>query len=136
MKPVHVWIVEDNAPDAFLMSLALRKTNLPLEFTTMTDGEHAMRNIASCNGGHLPEPVLVLLDLHLPRISGAEVLKAVIESPSVSKARLALFSSLPTLHDGIKLRPSDRYIRKSPHLNEFLGEIVNWVMESAPDGHR
>ena len=133
MNPVHIWIIEDNAPDAFLMDFALRKTKLYIELTTMMDGEHATKNIASCNAGLLPQPDLLLIDLHLPRISGMDVVKAAVSSPAVSQARLALFSSLPALPHGIELRPTDRYIRKSPHLNQFLGDIVSWVMECAPD---
>jgi CheY-like chemotaxis protein len=133
MRLLHAWIIEDNAPDAFLMDLALRKTNLPLQCTTIADGELALQNIEWCAEGRVPPPALLLLDLHLPRISGGEILKAVSASPKLSETRLALFSSLPALQNGIQLRINDRYIRKSLHLDEFLNQIITWVKESIPD---
>jgi two-component system response regulator len=69
-----ILLVEDDSDEAFLATTAL-KASVPAEVVHVSDGAAALdylRNI-------LPEavnPVVVLLDLKLPKVSGLEVLKA------------------------------------------------------------
>lgn len=127
MKPIRVWIIEDNESDVYLISLALEKTALPLEITIIPDGEDAMGRLEACASFASPPPDLLLLDLHLPKTGGADILKAVQASQALARTCLAVTSSLPRLDDRIRLRPSDSYIPKAPDLNEFIGNIQTWV---------
>ena len=127
MEIKRVWIIEDNAPDVFLINMALERTKLPFERTVMSDGEDAMRNLERCAAGTLPPPHLMLLDLHLPKVQGADLLGMVQGNALLARTCLAILSSLPEPVTGVHLRPSDRYIQKSPHLNEFVARIVAWV---------
>src|SRR5688572_10338609 len=69
-----ILLVEDDSDEAFLATTAL-KASVPAQVVHVSDGAAALdflRNI-------LPEatnPVVVLLDLKLPKVSGLEVLKA------------------------------------------------------------
>jgi len=72
---VQILLVEDSPDDADLMVEALRDSNLNLCITVAEDGEIAM-NYLLRKGTYAaaPRPDLILLDLHLPRKNGHEVL--------------------------------------------------------------
>jgi len=74
-SPVKILLVEDSPDDADLMVGALQESNLNLCITVVGDGEAAMDYLL--RQGHyaaVPRPDLILLDLHLPRKNGHEVL--------------------------------------------------------------
>ncbi len=79
-----VLLVEDNPVDVDLMRRAFsrRKMNNPIEVAR--DGEEALACIARWERGE-PIPLLILLDLKLPRVSGLEVL-AQWKAHAVSRA--------------------------------------------------
>ncbi len=64
-------LVEDNADDEALTLLALKKNGMTRPVLVARDGVEALDLLARTN----PLPVLVLLDLKLPRIDGHEVLR-------------------------------------------------------------
>jgi len=76
--PVHILMVEDSPDDADLMVEALRECSLNLRLAVVEDGEEAMDYLFH-RGIHAaaPRPDLILLDLHLPRKNGHEVLAEV-----------------------------------------------------------
>jgi two-component system, chemotaxis family, response regulator Rcp1 len=65
-----ILLVDDNPGDADLLRIALAETRPDCELRVAADGEQALALLA---GGTLPD--LVLLDLHLPRLSGHELLE-------------------------------------------------------------
>ena len=76
-QPV-ILLVEDNPDDADLIAYAFRKAGIAATLRIVEDGEKAVDYLAG-TGAHAdrdlsPFPVLVLLDLKLPRKSGFEVL--------------------------------------------------------------
>jgi len=82
--PVEVLIVEDSRDDADLMIEALREGTLDLRISLVEDGEDAIRFLRRL-GSHAsaPHPDLVLLDLHLPRKNGFEVLRDLKADPEL-----------------------------------------------------
>ncbi len=78
-KP-YVLLVEDNPDDIELTMLAFRKNNFANEIQVVEDGEEALDFLF---GDH-PEgvskrglPMIILLDLMLPKIGGHEVLQEI-----------------------------------------------------------
>jgi len=73
-----VLLVEDEPGDAFLVRRALEKASIPLRLHHVADGEEAIRYLAGEppfeDRRVCPLPVLVILDLKLPRRSGFDVL--------------------------------------------------------------
>jgi CheY-like chemotaxis protein len=71
-------LVEDNEDDLFLMMRALKNAKVDLPLRTASDGQQAMDCLAAMetpaddSTGALP--VIVLLDINLPQISGFELL--------------------------------------------------------------
>jgi two-component system response regulator len=80
-EPGAILLVEDNEDDAELTSLALSPPSLAYRLERVRDGAEALEALfgsATRPDDALPIlPVVVLLDLRLPRVSGLEVLEAI-----------------------------------------------------------
>ena len=75
VRPVEILLVEDSQDDAELMQAALLEGSLLVRVDVVEDGEEALRYLLQ-EGKYAdsPRPDLILLDLHLPRKSGNELL--------------------------------------------------------------
>jgi len=92
--PVKVLLVEDSPDDADLMVEALQESNLNLRVTVVADGEAAMDYLLQ-NGRHaaVPRPDLILLDLHLPRKNGHEVLAEIKQDAVLRRIPVIILTS-------------------------------------------
>jgi CheY-like chemotaxis protein len=72
MSSRNILLVEDNPDDRDLTIVALEGSNIANEIDIARDGEEALRYFEDESR---PLPVLVLLDLKLPKIMGLDVLK-------------------------------------------------------------
>jgi len=93
-NPVQVLLVEDSPDDAALMIGALEEGNLDLRVHLVEDGEDAIRFLrrqAGCES--VPRPDLILLDLHLPRKNGIEVLTEIKEDPELRSIPVIIMTS-------------------------------------------
>jgi len=75
-----ILLVEDNATDAELCIRALRRHNLANNLVWVKDGEEALDLLFStgtCADREPATPKVILLDLHLPKVDGLEVLQRV-----------------------------------------------------------
>ncbi len=79
----QILLVDDNPGDADLMRIALAETWPGCDLRVAADGEQAL---ALLTGADLPD--LVLLDLHLPRLSGHELLKILRDADRPGLRRL------------------------------------------------
>ncbi len=72
-------IVEDDANDRFLIERAIRKSQIANPLRMVEDGDQVIDYLSGegrfADRAAYPLPILVLLDLKLPRRSGIEVLK-------------------------------------------------------------
>lgn len=78
-KEVEILLVEDNPTDAELTMRALKKHNLANKLVWVKDGAEALDFIFA-TGAYAARkidnpPKVVLLDLHLPKVDGMEVLR-------------------------------------------------------------
>ena len=69
-----ILLVEDNPVDLDLTKRAFSKRKIANPVQVATDGEEALRWIERWDSGE-PTPVVILLDLKLPKVDGLEVLK-------------------------------------------------------------
>jgi CheY-like chemotaxis protein len=73
-----ILLVEDDPGDVFRIQRAFRKANAVSPLEVVTDGEQAIHYLQGQgvyqDRDRYPVPVLMLLDLKLPRLSGFEVL--------------------------------------------------------------
>ncbi|WP_290598269.1 MULTISPECIES: response regulator [unclassified Archaeoglobus] len=69
MEMERILLVEDNTDDIFMVRKAFQKAGIVNPLDVVNDGEKAIEYLRSNT------PVIILLDLKLPKISGFEVLK-------------------------------------------------------------
>jgi len=92
--PVEILLVEDSPDDADLMVEALREGTLSPRVTVVEDGEQAMDYLRR-RGAYAdsPAPHLILLDLHLPRKNGHEVLTEIKQDGLLRRIPVVILTS-------------------------------------------
>jgi two-component system, chemotaxis family, response regulator Rcp1 len=91
---VQVLLVEDSIDDADLMIAALEEGRLPVRVSRVEDGEEAILYLRR-QGPYLACacPDLVLLDLHLPRKHGREVLAEIKQDAELKRIPVIIMTS-------------------------------------------
>jgi CheY-like chemotaxis protein len=97
MKPLKkILLVEDKARDAELTLAALEEHNLANEVTVVRDGVEALNYLYRRGefAGRAPElPVVVLLDIKMPRLNGLEVLRTIKADPQLKRLPVIMLTS-------------------------------------------
>jgi CheY-like chemotaxis protein len=96
-QSVEILLVEDSPGDAELMIEALEESTLPVHVTVIQDGEEAVCFLRR-QGVHRNaiRPDLILLDLHLPRKNGHEVLSDIKQDESLRLIPVVLMTAFDT----------------------------------------
>lgn len=116
-----VLLVEDNPVDIDLTKRAFARRKLPNPIQVVRDGEEALACIPRWEAGE-PTPLLILLDLKLPRVSGLEVL-AQWKTHAVSRAIPVVVLSSSAEDGDIQAayqRGANSYIVKPVDFSTFL----------------
>jgi CheY-like chemotaxis protein len=119
---VAVLLVEDSPADAELMIEALGESSLALRVTHVEDGEEAIRYLRR-QGPYaaVPRPDLVLLDLHLPKKNGREVLVEIKQDEQLRRTPvivLTAFDSEEAVRDVYDLQ-ANCCVKKPCDLDQF-----------------
>ena len=121
-----VLLIEDDGNDVLLTTFALQKVRPALPLRIVSDGEEAICYLkgkgAYADRQQYPLPTLVLLDIHLPRKSGFQVLEWIRQQAAFRQLPVILFSS--------SSRPADVHQAYDQGANSYLvkpGEFSVWV---------
>lgn len=91
-----ILLVEDNPKDAELTMAALARCQLLNEVTHVRDGAEAL-DYLRCEGKYADAnhggPVVVLLDLKLPKLNGLEVLQLIRRDPALRSTPVVMLTS-------------------------------------------
>lgn len=111
----HILLIEDNEDDRALFQMVLRRSDVDVELDIAKDGVEAMARLALD-----PLPSLVLLDLHLPRMDGFEVLKRIRADERTQGLTVMILSSSDETNDirRARARGANGYVTKP---NGFSG---------------
>ena len=92
-----ILLVEDDPNDVFLIQRAFRKANLANPIQVMNDGEAAVQYLSGqepyADRDRYPLPMLMLLDLKLPRRSGLEVREWLKQQPKLKRLPVVVLTS-------------------------------------------
>jgi CheY-like chemotaxis protein len=132
----RIWLVEDSEADELLMRQALKLDGMECEFRVLEDGEKAIDFIEALDSAESGAgPHIVLLDLNLPRKSGAKVLERIRQSPKCGRVPVVIVTSSDSPGDKgqISRLGATRYFQKPLDLGEFmkLGPLVREVLTTA-----
>ena len=134
-----ILLVEDNPDDEELTLRGLERANLTNPVDVARDGQEALDYLL---GNHhqaaKPVPVVVLLDLHLPRVDGFEVLKRIRAEERTRRVPVVILTSSNEDRDlinGYDLG-ANSYVRKPVQFEEFATAIaqlgVYWLLINQP----
>lgn len=138
---VEILYVEDNAADAELTLVALRRSRLANPIHIARDGEEAL-NFLFCRGPHANRqfamPKLVLLDMKLPKVDGLEVLQAIRQDERTKLVPVVVLTSSTEQKDLVESYKlgSNSYIQKPVNFDQFqqlVGQLgLYWLVVNQP----
>jgi two-component system, chemotaxis family, response regulator Rcp1 len=132
-KAVQILVADDNDADVLLLREVLAEHQLAHELHVITDGEEALQfaGVAGENGTP-PCPDLFVLDLHLPRISGSDVLRRFRSNQHCAKTPVIVFSGSALAKDRatVEAFPGVSFVRKPTGFDDFMkvGEYIKKVL--------
>lgn len=137
----RILLVEDNANDIELILAALEENHLANEVVVVRDGEEALdylyrRGIfrLRMNGN----PVVVMLDLKLPKVDGLEVLTQLKSDPELRRVPVVMLTSSREEQDLIRSYDLgvNAYVVKPVDFHEFVEAIKElglfWAVVNQP----
>jgi two-component system response regulator len=126
MNKKIILLVEDNPDDVDLTLRAFKKSRITNEVVVARDGVQALEYLTSTGmyAGNTIEdlPQVVLLDLHLPKVSGLEVLRAMRADPRTKLLPVVVLTSSGEENDIVESYElgANSYIRKPVDFEQFL----------------
>jgi CheY-like chemotaxis protein len=132
-----ILLVEDNPMDVDLTIRAFKHNNLVNPVRVFRDGEEATEYIAGLTSDN-PLPLLVLLDLKLPKVHGLEVLKVIRQRSDFAAVPVVVLTSSAEDNDiqtAYRLG-ANSYIIKPIDFEKFI-EVAKsiqlyWVLLNTP----
>lgn len=137
-----IFLIEDNASDIELTKRALERSRIANQLVIAEDGQEALDYLHG-TGAHAgrntsEQPMLTLLDLKLPKISGLDVLRSIRSNALTRRLPVVILTSSGEEQDvaasydlGI-----NSYIRKPVDFNQFAQAVeqlgLYWLVLNQP----
>jgi CheY-like chemotaxis protein len=122
-RKLDILIIENDQAAALLTKEAFREAGLTELVYSVPDGDEALAYLRRKEQyANRPYPDLILLDLHLPKKSGLEVLEELKQSPTLKSTPVIVISGSSNPRDVRKAYElhASCFIRKPDDLYEFL----------------
>jgi CheY-like chemotaxis protein len=122
---LEIVLVEDSEADALLVRRALADEGLPHRLTIFREGVGALAHLAALADGGRSMPDLVLLDLEMPGIGGAEVLGRVKGDERLRAVPVVILSASSREADvlGAYQAGANSFLCKAPDYERFRLQI-------------
>jgi two-component system, response regulator len=142
MNDKLILLVEDNPDDVALTLRAFKKSQITNEVVVVRDGAEALDWLfaTGMHAGRDPhlEPLLVLLDLKLPKVDGLEVLNRLRADPRTHLLPVVVLTSSGEEQDLIESYRlgCNSYIRKPVDFDQFAESVrqlgLYWLVLNQP----
>ena len=142
MKVRTILLVEDTRQDELLILRSLRKINLANEVDVVRDGQQALDYLfreGEFAGRAGPDlPTVVLLDVHLPRVSGLEVLARLRADPRTHLLPIVILTSSDEERDRLRSyeNGANSFVHKPLDFAEFAETVaklgIYWLATNEP----
>ena len=129
-----ILLIEDNVDDERLTLRALRRNNIMNEVVVACDGQEAIDYLFASGkyeGRDTSDhPAVVVLDLHLPRMSGLEVLRRIRASEETKRIPIVVLTSSEdeTEIENCYASGANSYIRKPTDPGEYSEMVLQLAM--------
>lgn len=135
MASKTILLVDDNLDDEDLTIRSFKKHNLTNNIVVARDGAEAIEILF---GAKPLKPVLILLDIKLPKIDGKEVLKRIRSDERTKLLPVVILTSSKEtrdIYDSYNLG-ANSYIRKPVEFGEFMETVrllgLFWLVLNEP----
>lgn len=138
MENKIILLVEDNPKDVALTERGLTKSNICNTLVVARDGVEAIDYLFDKARTAADMPVVVLLDLKLPRIDGIEVLRRIRAEERTKSLPIVILTSSNEEKDVMQSYDlgANSYIRKPVKFNDFADAIrqlgLYWLVLNQP----
>jgi two-component system response regulator len=142
MNPRKILLVEDDPDDETLIAMSLRRGNIANELIVERDGQAALDYLFA-QGAHAGRdagdlPAVILLDLHLPKVDGLEVLRRIRADPRTKTQPVVVLTSSDEQRD--RMRSYDlgvnSYVCKPVQFDAFNDAVKSlglyWLLLNRP----
>ena len=124
-----ILVIEDNVADVHLIRYALDAHGEAYRLEVLHDGEAAINFIAEHRAGiRQHDPCVILLDLHLPKYNGIEVLTAIREEPVLTHIHVMVLTTMASPADRAQVTELGGICREKPShvdgISILAGEIL------------
>ncbi len=137
-----ILLVEDNQDDVLLTKRAFKKSNILNELVVAKDGVEALDYLFG-TGAHEGRdlsimPVLILLDLRLPKLDGIDVLRRIRSDERTKLIPVVVLTTSKEQKDLIESYSlgANSYIRKPVDFDQFVQAVrqlgLYWVLLNEP----
>jgi two-component system, response regulator len=141
MKAARILLAEDSVQDVELTLNALAEHNISNSVTVARDGAEALDYLykrGKYAGREDGDPVLLLLDLKMPRVDGLEVLRTVKSDPRLRVIPVVVLTSSREEQDIVRSYEFgvNAYVVKPVEFDKFLGAVRDlglfWMLINEP----
>ncbi len=133
-----ILLVEDNEDDIVLTQRALKKANILNNLVVVNDGIEALEYLR-CDGKYAERdpsdvPVVVLLDLNMPRMNGLDFLRELRQDSKFKLLPVVILTSSNEDRDIVESYNlgANSYVRKPVDFNQFVESVktlgLYWVL--------
>jgi CheY-like chemotaxis protein len=136
MRPV-ILLVDDCEDDAFIFEKALSRLGVDASIQHAPTGQHAIEYLQGtgqyANRQAHPIPSVILLDFHLPRISGIEVLAWIRGREQFQQIPIFMLSgsTRPTDEQRARELGATRCFQKTPTCREVVQHLAEFLRGAA-----
>ncbi len=137
----RILLVEDSPNDAELTLEALTEINLANEIKWLKDGEEALDYLfrrGAYSGRESVNPILILLDLKLPKVDGIQVLQGIRSDPRLRSIPVVVMTSSREESDLASCYANgvNAYVVKPVNFAEFMEAVkalgIFWAAVNEP----
>ena len=141
MKAARILLAEDSAQDVELTLNALAEHNIGNSVAVARDGAEALDYLykrGKFGGREQGNPVLLLLDLKMPKVDGLEVLRTVKSDPRLRSIPVVVLTSSREEQDVVRSYELgvNAYVVKPVEFDKFLRAVRDlglfWVLINEP----
>jgi CheY-like chemotaxis protein len=129
MAQHRIVLVEDSDGDVWVLRECLESVAANHELIVLKDGQAALEFIEEEREGLEPRPCLIVLDLHLPKHDGLEILAAIRRAPALEHVKALIVSTSPSPEMQRRIRELRVAYAEKPDTVEGYNTLARLVWE-------